>query len=102
MTKIIDDVAVIQIDNPPVNALTTGVPESIARAVEAANRNTSVRAIVIIGAGRTFAAGADINEFVRFVAGEGPMPELNRWFNAIEDSDKPVVMAIHGQALGAG
>lgn len=97
-----DRVAVIRIENPPVNALTTGVPEQIARAVESANRDASIDAIVIIGSGRTFAAGADIHEFVRFVAGEQPLPELHRWFNLIEESAKPVVMAIHGQAFGAG
>jgi 3-hydroxyacyl-CoA dehydrogenase len=97
-----DCVAVVMIDNPPVNALTTGVPEGIARSVEAANCDANVRSVVIIGAGKTFAAGADINEFVRFVAGQGPMPELHRWFNASENSAKPVVMAIHGHALGAG
>jgi 3-hydroxyacyl-CoA dehydrogenase len=95
-------VAVVRIDNPPVNALSTGVPEGIARAVEAANADPAVRAIVVIGAGRTFAAGADIREFQEYVAGRRPSPEFHRFFNAIESSAKPVVMAIHGQALGAG
>ncbi len=97
-----DGVAVIRIDNPPVNALTTGVPQAIAEAVGKAQQDDAVRSIVVMGAGRTFAAGADINEFVRYVAGKGPMPELHRWLNSIENSTKPVVMAIHGQALGAG
>lgn len=97
-----DGVAVIRIDNPPVNALTTGIPAGIVRAVVEANDDAHVRAIVVMGAGKMFAAGADINEFVRFVAGEGPMPELHRWLNMIENSEKPVVMAIHGQAFGAG
>lgn len=97
-----DGVAVIRIDNPPVNALTTGVPEGIARAVEEANHDAAVHAIVVIGAGRTFSAGADIKEFLRFLDGQGPMPELHCWLNMIEDSAKPVVMAIHGQAFGAG
>lgn len=95
-------VAVIRIENPPVNALTTGVPEQIARAVENANRDADIDAIVIMGSGRTFAAGADIHEFVRFAAGEQALPELHRWFNSIEESAKPVIMAIHGQAFGAG
>lgn len=95
-------VALIALNNPPVNALTTGVPQGVAEAVQRAQDDPSVRAIVVIGQGRTFAAGADINEFVRYVAGEGPMPEFHRWLNAIEDSTKPVVMAIHGQAFGAG
>lgn len=95
-------IAVLTFQNPPVNALTTGLPQAIAEAVTSASQNPEVRAIVVIGAGRTFAAGADIHEFVKFVAGEGPWPEFHRWLNQIEDASKPVIMAIHGQALGAG
>ncbi|MEP7354822.1 MAG: 3-hydroxyacyl-CoA dehydrogenase NAD-binding domain-containing protein [Acidobacteriota bacterium] len=101
-SKIHDGVAVITINHPPVNALTTGVPQGIVEALNAVRDDVTVRSVVIHGAGRNFAAGADIKEFVRFVAGHGPMPELNRWFNAIEDFPKPVIMAIHGAALGAG
>src|SRR4051812_31230635 len=97
-----EDVALITMKNPPVNALTTGVPQGVAEAVERAVNDTRVRAIVVMGGGRTFAAGADINEFVRYTSGQGPMPVFHRWLNAIEDSPKPLVMAIHGQALGAG
>jgi 3-hydroxyacyl-CoA dehydrogenase len=100
--EVRDDVAVIQMNNPPVNALATGLPQDVAEAVIKAQENTSVRAIVVMGAGRTFAAGADINEFVRHVAGQGPMPVFHRWLDLVEDSSKPVVMAIRGQALGAG
>ncbi len=100
--EIQDGVAVVGINNPPVNALTTGVPQGVAEAVQRAQADSSVRAIVVMGTGRTFAAGADIHEFVRYVAGQGPMPEFHRWLNLIEDSTKPVVMAIHGQAFGAG
>src|SRR5437762_13146471 len=53
------DVAVIAVDNPPVNALSHGVPEKIAGAIDALQRDDSVRAIVVMGAGRTFVAGAD-------------------------------------------
>lgn len=102
LTETRDSIAVVRINNPPVNALTTGVPQGVAEAVQRAQEDPSVHAIVVMGAGRTFAAGADINEFVRYVAGQGRMPEFHRWLNAIEDSTKPVIMAIHGQALGAG
>ncbi|MEO5924897.1 MAG: 3-hydroxyacyl-CoA dehydrogenase NAD-binding domain-containing protein [Bryobacteraceae bacterium] len=100
--EIRGDVAVITMNNPPVNALTTGVPQGVAEAVERACNDAAVRAIVVIGGGRTFAAGADINEFVRYAAGQGPWPVFHRWLNGIEDATKPVVMAIHGQAFGAG
>jgi 3-hydroxyacyl-CoA dehydrogenase len=96
------DVAVITIDNPPVNALSPGVPEGIDAAVKEAVANAQVRAIVMIGAGSTFIAGADIREFGKIVAGERPELTLLPYLLNIEDSPKPVVMAIHGQALGGG
>ena len=101
-TEIRDSIGIVTFSNPPVNALTTGVPQEIAEAVTELAQNNAVRAIVVIGAGRTFAAGADIREFVEFAAGRAPMPEFHRWLNQIEDSPKPVIMAIHGQAFGAG
>ncbi|MEI9812203.1 MAG: 3-hydroxyacyl-CoA dehydrogenase NAD-binding domain-containing protein [Acidobacteriota bacterium] len=100
--EVRDGIAIVTFSNPPVNALTSGIPKGIAEAVAKACEDPAVRAIVVTGAGRTFAAGADIQELARFMAGAGPMPEFHRWLNAIEDAAKPVVMAIHGQALGAG
>lgn len=96
-------VAVITIDNPPVNALSPGVPEGLASSLSAALADPSTEAIVIIGGGRTFVAGADINEFARSIAaGKGGGPDLTPLFTAIENSPKPVVVAIHGAALGGG
>jgi len=98
-----DSVAVITIDNPPVNALSPGVPEGILVALDTAERDPSVRAIVVIGGGRTFIAGADIKELeeaARNPASGGP--DLHPLLTRIEDCSKPVVMAIHGIALGGG
>ena len=95
-------VAVITIDNPPVNALGPGVAEGIAAEVEAANRDPEVRAIVVIGAGRTFIAGADIREFGKITSGECGELTLIPVLLRIENSAKPVVMAIHGTAFGGG
>src|SRR5579862_4549942 len=97
-----DAVGVIAINNPPVNALSSGVPKGIRTAVLALEKDPGVRAIVVIGGGRTFVAGADIHEFVAAVSGHGSMPSLHPALFAIEDCPKPVVMAIHGTALGGG
>src|SRR5580693_5623322 len=96
-----NDVAVITIDNPPVNALGPGVPEGISAAIDEINRDPAVKAAVVIGAGRTFVAGADIKEFGKMTAG-GPRRSLLPLLLHIEDSSKPVVMAIHGNAFGGG
>jgi len=97
-----DDVMVVTINNPPVNALSPGVPEGIERAIEAAERDAAVRAVVVIGGGRTFIAGADIKELEHAAAGHGSPPALRGMLAKIEDCSKPVIMAIHGTALGGG
>ena len=97
------EIAVVTINNPPVNALSPGVPEGIAAALERIDRDDSIGAAVIIGGGKTFVAGADIKEFGKITSGEksrgeGFKPLLIR----IEDCRKPIVMAIHGNAFGGG
>ncbi len=96
------DVLVILVDNPPVNALSPGLPEALAAAVREGEQEPAVRAVVVMGAGRTFIAGADIREFPKIACGEKPPLDLNASLAAIEDCAKPVVMAIHGTALGGG
>ena len=96
------DVAVITINNPPVNALSPGVPEGIRAQIAAAAADPAVRAVVVIGGGRTFIAGADIREFGKVVSGEKPRGSLLPLLLEIENCPKPVVMAIHGTAFGGG
>jgi 3-hydroxyacyl-CoA dehydrogenase len=97
-----NEIAVITIENPPVNALSPGVPEGIRSSIAAAASDAAVRAVVIIGGGRTFIAGADIREFGKVVSGEKPRGTLLPLLLEIEDCPKPVVMAIHGTAFGGG
>jgi 3-hydroxyacyl-CoA dehydrogenase len=102
LSSLHDGVAVITISNPPVNALSPGVPEGILSAIQNAAADPTVAAIVVIGAGRTFIAGADIREFGKVVTGEKPRRSLLPMLREIEDCPKPVVMAIHGTAFGGG
>ena len=96
------DIGIITINNPPVNALSPGVPEGLGSGIEQAAADPEVKAVVIIGGGRTFIAGADIKEFGKITSGEKPRFTLTPLLLKIEDCPKPVVMAIHGTAFGGG
>ena len=95
-------IAVITINNPPVNALSPGVPEGISEALDQIAKDDSVTAAVLIGGGRTFVAGADIKEFGKMTSGKARGAELLPLLLKIEDSAKPVIVAIHGTAFGGG
>src|SRR4051812_17050193 len=100
-----DDVAVLIIDNPPVNALGEGVWEAIDAAVARAVADRDAEAIVLIGAGTTFVAGADINVFKTLKTREQSLARsagTHAMLSRLEDAAKPLVAAIHGNALGGG
>ncbi len=92
------DIAVITVNNPPVNALSHAVRSGIVARLQEANADAEVKAIVLHCAGRTFIAGADITEFGKPIAD----PQLPTVVEALQDSDKLVVAAVHGTALGGG
>ncbi|MEX1197662.1 MAG: 3-hydroxyacyl-CoA dehydrogenase NAD-binding domain-containing protein [Pseudohongiellaceae bacterium] len=95
--EVVDNIGVISVDSPPVNALSQAVREGILNAIKQAQDDSS-EAIVLLCEGRTFIAGADITEF-----GKPPKePGLPDVLTAIESSRKLVVAAIHGTALGGG
>jgi len=93
------EIGVITVDNPPVNALSPGVPQGIVDALDKGNADPGVKAMVLIGAGRSFIAGADIRQFGK--ANAAP-PPTRRHYDVMDQSRKPVVAAIHGYALGGG
>jgi 3-hydroxyacyl-CoA dehydrogenase len=97
------NVALIRIDNPPVNALSPEVIDGLDAAIDQTSRNSAVQAVVIVGAGRTFVAGADIKGLEQLAWGsDSGAPEMHALLKKIEDAPKPVVMAMHGTALGGG
>ncbi|GAA4022880.1 3-hydroxyacyl-CoA dehydrogenase NAD-binding domain-containing protein [Sphingomonas swuensis] len=93
-------VLIISSNNPPVNALGHAVREGLVRGIEEADASDEIKAVVIIGEGATFFAGADISEFGTPKAFAQPM--LPQVVDIIENCSKPVVAAIHGTALGGG
>ena len=92
------DVAVITLDSPPVNALSFNVRDGLFEGFKAAIADPAAKAIVLICAGRTFIAGADISEF----GGASKGASLFDVQEMMESSPKPVIAAIHGTALGGG
>lgn len=98
--QVRDGVALLTIDNPPVNPLSSGVRFHLSRHLETALADDSVAAVVITGKGRAFVAGADIRDF-----GKTPNPDEQPKRPAgalIEESEKPIVAAINGTAFGGG
>lgn len=91
-------ILVVTIDNPPVNALGQAVRQGLAAAIAQAEADDAVAAVLLVGSGKAFIAGADIREF-----GKPPVPpSLPEVCGAIENCSKPVIAAIHGAALGGG
>ena len=101
-----DHVAVIQLFNPPVNALSTAMMNELTFELDRISEDDSVRAVVLTGEGRAFCAGADLKSRKETIKGPGDLPQHSRrtreCFHAIRECTKPVVAAVNGPALGAG
>ena len=98
-TRVVGNVGIIEIDSPPVNALSTAVRTAVIEGLRIHNADDAVAAIVLLCAGRTFFAGADIAEFDDLPIKQ---PDFDALMAAAESSVKPVIAAIHGTALGGG
>jgi 3-hydroxyacyl-CoA dehydrogenase len=98
--KVHGDVAVITMNNPPVNGLGYATRVGLTTGIEKANADPAVKAIVVTGAGKAFSGGADINEFGSPKA--GAEPNLLSVILALENSTKPTVAAIHSVCMGGG
>ena len=92
------NIALMTIDNPPVNPLSSGVRQGLQDGLTRALADDAVAAIVLTGAGRAFIAGADISEF----GGKSEGPSLGECLAAMDNSSKPIVAAINGTAFGGG
>ncbi|XQY90926.1 enoyl-CoA hydratase [Metabacillus sp. HB246100] len=98
-------IAVVTINNPPANALASGVLKELSSFLDEVENDESVRVIVLHGEGRFFSAGADIKEFVQVPSGAAFSSLATRGqelFERIETFSKPIIAAIHGAALGGG
>ncbi|MDA9925640.1 3-hydroxyacyl-CoA dehydrogenase NAD-binding domain-containing protein [Gammaproteobacteria bacterium] len=93
-----ENIAILEVDNPPVNPLSSGVRAGLSEYIAKANNDESIDGIILTGAGRSFIAGADISEFGQKPDG----PDLHTALKEIEFSKKPVLAAINGTALGGG
>ena len=101
--QVDDGIAVLTVNNPPVNAINFAMAEGIDDGIRSAGADDSVVGIVLIGQGRTFIAGADIKDFDEPPGGEKKSrSNPHALLKNIEDSPKPIVCAIHGTALGGG
>ena len=103
--EVKDDVAILSLNNPPVNQLSEHFVREIADALVEASTDKTIKAVVLTGTGKNFIAGADITEIQKVKDRNSILPlimENHSFINTIEDAPKPVIAAINGHCLGGG
>jgi enoyl-CoA hydratase len=104
--RVEDGIATLTLDNPPLNVVFRGLTEALARALDAIERDTTVRAVVLTGAGKVFCAGSDIAEFRPLMAPgrivPGKLALQHQVFARLDDFPKPTIAALNGLAYGGG
>ena len=96
--EVLVNIALMTVDNPPVNPLSSGVRQGLTDGINKALSDDNIQAVVLTGAGRAFIAGADISEF----GGKAEGPSLFDCLNTMDNSTKPIIAAINGTAFGGG
>jgi enoyl-CoA hydratase len=104
--EVVDFIATVTFDRPPVNAQNRQSREELVRIMDMMSDREDVRVVILTAAGKLFSAGADVKERVDLVKGPGDYPKHNRltreYFYAVADCAKPVIAAVNGPAIGAG
>lgn len=104
--ETVGHVAILRLNNPPVNALTTTLIEELTLALDRISETDAIRAVVLTGEGKVFCAGADLKGRAQAIKEPGDLPQHSRRtrevFHTIRECVKPVIGAINGPALGAG
>lgn len=99
-------VAILTLNNPPVNALSKTLSEELTLALDRISETPEIRAVVLTGEGKVFCAGADLKGRAAVIKGPGDLPQHSRrtreCFHSIRECTKPVIAAINGAALGSG